>query len=141
MATTYVPELRDDALADGATFGRVAGWVVGVALLALLATTMIVSASRLVEGMSETLDAQGSPPAEAVIRPGNGPAVAATQRARIVSVECTLTGPVQVAADGTGAFTVTSGAENVRCPDGPFREGFTLRWPPEHPVRTEALPG
>ncbi len=140
MATTYVPELRDPVVVDG-TVHRLAGSLVALALLGLLATAMVVGATRLVSTMTESLDSQAAPTAEAIIRPGNGPAVAATPRARILSVDCTLAGPVQVAADGTGAYTVTSGAGNVRCPDGRFREGDTLRWPPNHPVETGPLPG
>jgi hypothetical protein len=141
MATTYVPELRDETLAVDDAVPRVVGWIGAVALLALLATAMVLGASQLVSAMGETLEADRTAAPQAVIRPGNGPSVAATQGARIVSRDCTLAGPVRVAPDGTGAFTVTSGAENVRCPDGDFRNGFTLRWPPDDPVQTQPLRG
>jgi hypothetical protein len=41
-----------------------------------------------------------------------------------------------VAPDGTGAFTIRSGAEDVACPGATVQPGMTLRWPPESPPVT-----
>jgi hypothetical protein len=95
---------------------------------------------RLVSTL-ETADAATTIGPERIIRSGSGPAVAASPRGRILSLDCTLSAPIRVAADGTGAYRVLSGAEHVQCPDGRFREGGTLRWPPDHPVRAEPTRG
>ena len=115
---------------------RLLGLAAPVLILALLAAGLVYGVSRLASMLTEPIDAEPTRAAQAVIEPGNGPAVAATARARIISLDCTLAGPVEVAGDGTGAFIVTAGAGQVRCPQGDFRNGFTLRWPSARPPQT-----
>jgi hypothetical protein len=108
--------------------------VAPIVLLVAAAWTMALVGGRIVERLEDTAGdgaaAQVGPPE--VINPGNGPSVAATARSRIVSTECWLSGPIDVAAEGTGAYVVTGHADRVHCPDGQFEEGFTLRWPAQH---------
>src|SRR5215204_5667871 len=99
---------------------RLVELAVPLLILALLAGGLVYGVSRLASALTAPIDAEPTRAAQAVIEPGNGPAVAATARARIVSLECTLAGPVEVAGDGTGAFIVTDGANQVRCPEGNF---------------------
>lgn len=80
-------------------------------------------------------DVTGEAP-DAVILGGQGPAVAATSEGRILDLGCVLTGPVEVVADGTGAFVVTRGGPRVACPQATFRNGMNLRWPVESPPDT-----
>ena len=138
MASIYLPTPTAEVLVPERTHR-----LLGLLLLVLVAGLVVgglVSGSRwLDENLAVAGAAPPTPEAQAVIRPGNGPAVAATVRGRILSLDCTLAGPVEVAEDTTGAWVVTSGAENVRCSHGQFREGFNLRWPPGHQVATEPL--
>lgn len=76
------------------------------------------------------------PAPEAVIVGGQLPAVAATQGGQITDLDCMLTGPIEVAEDGTGAFIVTGGGPRVVCPHEVFRNGMTLRWPAAAPPDT-----
>lgn len=81
-------------------------------------------------GLPTEADVTGEAP-DAVILGGQGPAVAATSGGRIIDIGCVVTGPVEVVADGTGAFVVTRGGPRVACPQGTFRNGMNLRWPVE----------
>ena len=121
---------------------QVVGMVAPIVVLVLTALAVSLVGSRLVERLelpiADAATTQATP--TAVIRPGNGASVAATARSRIVGTECWLSGPVEVAPDDTGAFIVTSGADQVHCPNTTFREGFTLRWPAQHQPRLRPLP-
>jgi hypothetical protein len=108
---------------------RILAFAAQLLLLGLLAATIGGGGSWLISGLTQPVDAAPRPQPESTIRPGVAPAVAATARGRIVSLDCALTGPIEVAADRSGAYVVTSGADQVDCPTGHFREGFTLRWP------------
>jgi hypothetical protein len=121
------------------TWRQVARMLAPIPLLVLTVLVVTVVGGHLL-GDPEAAPA-GEVEPEAVIRPGNGPAVAATSRfPRIVSTSCWLSGPIEVAADGTGAFVVTSGARHVHCAGYRFRPGFTLRWPADDPPRTAPVP-
>jgi hypothetical protein len=136
MASIYLPEPTSEVLLPVRTH-RVLELIGPLLVLAVLAGGLVFGLSWLGENLAPTItEAPAAAPA-AVIRPGNGPAVAATVRGRILSLACTLAGPIHVTEDGTGAYVVTSGADNVRCPRGQFHEGFSLRWPAGHAVATQ----
>ena len=133
MAATDVPIALDRSdYADGyveppRTWRQ---WVVaGVTLLVLggaFAAAGLWGVSALTVPVSDDGPSQA---AEAVIVSGQHPAVAATSGGLIVDVDCVLTGPVEVAGDGTGAYVVTGGGARVTCPQEAFHNGMTLRWP------------
>jgi hypothetical protein len=117
------------------TFRQFLRMLAPIALLVGVVWVVTITGSRLFG------DLDGSPQRavveRSVIRPGNGPAIAATfDRARIVSTACWLSGPIEVVPDERGSFRVMSGGEHVHCLGGRFREGFTLRWPAQRQPRT-----
>lgn len=65
---------------------------------------------------------------------GEEPAVLA-DRGRILSTDCVLFGPVDVRPDGSGAYVIVDGANEVACPQVEADEGMTLRWPADSPPR------
>ena len=140
MAIIELPAPTTEPVVDPGIVRQILRMVAPIVVLVVAATAMALLGSQLVERLELPAD-DGATTAvsEAVIRPGNGPSVAATARSRIVGTECWLSDPIEVAADGTGAFIVTAGAENVHCPGAEFREGFTLRWPAAHQPRTRPL--
>jgi hypothetical protein len=138
MASIYLPTPTAEVLVPERTH-RLVRPVVALLLVAAVAVGAASGLRWVADALTASSTAVPHPVAQAVIHPGNGPAVAATVRGRILSLECTLAGPIEVAEDGTGAYVVASGADNVRCPHGQFREGFSLRWPARHPVTTAPL--
>jgi hypothetical protein len=139
MATVTIPS----TLVDGdrrLTRRRLASWIFP-AVVILTVVGVLAGLGLWVESiLTAPIDQERTRAAEALIRADQAPAVAATARGRIVDLDCTLQGPIEVAPDGTGAFIVTAGARQVACPDEGFRTGFTLRWPPERQPVTEPLP-
>ena len=117
-------------------------WAVTLVALLVLAVASVAATNRAVASLESYVRDGGETTGPDVrIRPGNGPAVVATTEARILGRDCTLAGPVRAAADGSGAFVVTSGARHIRCRGGAISNGATLRWPADHQVRTESLAG
>ena len=141
MATIQAPAPYIEPVVDAGPVRQILRMVAPIVVLVVAATAMALLGSQLVERLELPGDDAEATTAvsEAVIRPGNGPSVAATARSRIVGTACWLSDPIEVAADGTGAFIVTAGAGNVHCPGAEFREGFTLRWPAAHQPRTRPL--
>lgn len=132
MSTTYASVASVVLPGDEAHKGLGRGWLPWVAAGAtvVLTTGAAVGLAMWAWAMLNTpIVDDPAQAAEAVILSGQPPAVAATAGGRIVDLDCVVTRPVAVAADGTGAFTVLGGARRVDCPQAEFRSGMTLRWP------------
>jgi hypothetical protein len=140
MATIHVPPLDLEPM--GAGWVRQALAMLAPILIIVLAATGSAFGGAAVLDRLTTLPVidEPTPAPDVVIRPGSGPAVGATARSRILGLDCTLRGPIEAAVDDSGAYVVTSVADQVRCANGRFREGFTLRWPAGRPPTTEPLP-
>ena len=117
--------------------------LVGVLVAAAVVAAVLGIGYWLVHTVTTPLGPGAADPAEQVtIRPGSTPVVAATTGGRIVATDCVLFGPIEAVPDGTGAFRVVRGADQVACPrDEEVRTGMTLRWPPDTPPRVVPADG
>ena len=139
MATIHVPPLDLEPIGSG-WIRQALAMLAPILIIVLAATGAAYGGAAALDRLTLPVMDAPTPAPDVVIRPGSGPAVGATARSHILGLACTLRGPIEAAVDDSGAYVVTSGADEVRCENGRFRNGFTLRWPAGRPPTTEPLP-